>query len=137
VAYCFSIRLLSVPIDSDINYMFPCLLCFFHPTTTTSTTCTTQFGSPEQVAARVVTAEVNRDGIFEVTVVKDPYQSNDGGYILEYLSVGKRGNKHVINKILIANNLLYVLTAQAKEDAFSESKELQEEMMRSVHSFRV
>jgi hypothetical protein len=57
-----------------------------------------KFGTPEEVAARVVTAEVNRDGIFEVTLLKDPSQEKDPisnllSYNLEYLSVGKRGNK--------------------------------------------
>ena len=97
-----------------------------------------KFGTPEEVAARVVTAEVNRDGIFEVTLLQDPYQSDDGAYILEYLSVGKRGNKHLINKIFIANNLLYVLTAQAKEETYKEDTfNLPREMMSSVSSFTV
>ena len=92
-----------------------------------------KFGKPEEVAARVVTAEVNRDGIFEVTLLSDPYEA-DGAYVLEYLSVGKRGNKHYYNKIFIANNQLYVLTAQAKEDTFPDVKE---EMKKTVESFQV
>lgn len=86
------------------------------------------------MAARVVTAEVNRDGIFEVTLLQDPYETSDGAYLLEYLSVGKRGNKHYYNKIFIANNKLYVLTAQIKQDDFA-SKE--EELKQSVQSFAV
>ena len=90
------------------------------------------------MAARVVTAEVNRDGIFEVTLLKDPYQSTDGAYILEYLSKGKRGDKHIVNKIFISNNLLYVLTAQAlEENVVADHHDLQDEMMRTVNSFQV
>jgi len=99
-----------------------------------------EFGTPEEVAARVVTAEVNRDGIFEVTLLEDPYRaksSEDDGvdaYILKYLSVGKRGRKVYTNKIAVTpNGLLYVLTAQCKEDDFPE----QEKKIKStVDSFR-
>eukprot|EP00980_Cylindrotheca_fusiformis_P011628 scaffold2747_cov104-Cylindrotheca_fusiformis.AAC.18 len=93
-----------------------------------------EFGTPQEVAARVVTAEVNRDGVFEVTLVNDPIESNDGAYLLDYRSIGKRGNKHILNKIFIKNNELYVLTAQCKEDAYEEQKA---EMKATVDSFQV
>eukprot|EP00536_Pseudo-nitzschia_multiseries_P012107 jgi/Psemu1/207741/e_gw1.445.33.1 len=99
----------------------------------------TEFGTPEEVAARVVTAEVNRDGIFEVTLLEDPYKtksSEDGvdAYILKYLSVGKRGRKVYTNKIVVSpNQLLYVLTAQCKEDDFPEQEK---EIKSTVESFR-
>jgi hypothetical protein len=87
------------------------------------------------VAARVVTAEINRDGVFEVTMLDDPYEtSTDGAYILEYLSVGKRGNKHYVNKIFITNHNLYVLTAQVLEENYNEQKQ---EMIPTVKSFLV
>jgi len=96
-----------------------------------------EFGTPEEVAARVVTAEVNRDGIFEVTLLEDPYQSKSDdvdAYILKYLSVGKRGRKVYTNKIVVSpNNLLYVLTAQCKEDDFSDREA---EIKSTVESFR-
>ena len=85
------------------------------------------------MAARVVTAEVNRDGIFEVTLLEDPYEDG-GAYLLQYLSVGKRGNKHVANKIFIQNNQLFVLTAQVKQDDYSAHAE---ELKRIVDSFQV
>jgi hypothetical protein len=69
-----------------------------------------------------------------VTLLKDPASSDDGGYLLEYLSTGKRGNKHYINKIFIDKNELYVLTAQCKQENFDE---LQKEMMATVQSFKV
>jgi hypothetical protein len=118
---------------------------------------TVQFGTPEEVAARVVTAEVNRDGVFEVTLLKDPetVDSSGGGfnvvdgssssslppyYLLEYLSVGKRGRKVYRNKIFVSSNqLLYVLTAQCKEENYgnSESENVKMEMEATVASFRV
>jgi hypothetical protein len=87
------------------------------------------------VAARVVTAEVNRDGVFEVTLLEDPYEvDGQGAYLLQYLSVGKRGNKHVLNKIFIQNNQLFVLTAQVKQDDYAVHAE---ELKQIVDSFRV
>ena len=99
-----------------------------------------QFGTPEEVAARVVTAEVNRDGIFEVKLLEDPYETaasdgNPQAYILRYLSTGKRGNKILTNKIVVSpNNLLYVLTAQCKEDDFPAQEK---EILRTVESFQI
>jgi hypothetical protein len=97
----------------------------------------------------VVTAEVNRDGVFEVTLLDDPIattitttsnsSTNNGSegtvaYLLHYLSVGKRGNKHIWNKIIIDHQLLYVLTAQCKE---SDYPGLEAELKRTVASFQV
>lgn len=99
-----------------------------------------EFGTPEEVAARVVTAEVNRDGIFEVTLLENPYRTkpDDGdveAYILKYLMVGKRGKKILTNKIAISENqLLYVLTATCKEDDFPAQEN---EIKRTVDSFRI
>jgi len=50
-----------------------------------------EFGTPEQVAAKVVTAEINRDGIFDVTLMKDAIETSIGDtvvYQLNYLSAG-------------------------------------------------
>ena len=55
-------------------------------------------------------------------------------YLLHYLSVGKRGNKHIWNKIIIQNQLLYVLTAQCKEGDYEG---LANEMKQTVASFQV
>lgn len=94
---------------------------------------------------------MNRDGVFEVTLLADPYEV-DGAYILQYLSVGKRGNKHYYNKIFISDdgatsstaaaaaaagpttNLLYVLTAQVKQDDYESQKA---ELERVVASFQL
>jgi hypothetical protein len=95
-----------------------------------------QFGTPEEVAARVVTAEVNRDGVFEVTLLEDPIATDDkSAYFLEYLSSGKRGKKVYLNKIFVSSDkLLYVLTAQCKEEDYAT---LKQEMKNTVKSFRV
>uniref|UniRef100_A0A7S1Z306 PsbP C-terminal domain-containing protein n=1 Tax=Ditylum brightwellii TaxID=49249 RepID=A0A7S1Z306_9STRA len=92
-----------------------------------------QFGTPEEVAARVVTAEVNRDGIFQVTLVKDPVENpNNGCYEIDYLSDGKRGKKNFVTRIFIQKNMLYVLTAQAKVENYEE---LEQEMLDCVKTF--
>ena len=96
-------------------------------------THTHKFGTPEQVAARVVLAEVNRDGVSDVTLVEDPVMTVDGNYILNYLSRGKRGDKHFVCKISIVANKLYVLTAQCKEEDYTNKKE---ELMTAVRSFQ-
>jgi PsbP len=83
-----------------------------------------EFGTPQQVAAKVVAAELNRDGVFVVTLVKDPVEeigSNDEAavaYVLNYKSQGKRGDKRFVCKFYIAQNRLYALTAQCKEDDY-------------------
>ena len=88
------------------------------------------------MAARVVTAEVNRDGVFEVTLLENPIATEDkSAYILEYLSDGKRGKKVYLNKIFVSSNkLLYVLTAQCKQDDYAN---LKQEMKSTVKSFQL
>lgn len=96
-----------------------------------------EFGTPEEVAAKVVLAEVNRDGIFEVTLVKDPVAVEEDGilsYILDYLSQGKRGDKRFVAKFCIQNQRLYALTAQVLEGDY---KDKEEELLQAVKSFRV
>lgn len=93
-----------------------------------------QFGTPPEVAARVVTAEVNRDGVFEVTLWKDPVETQEGAYVLTYLSKGKRGDKRFVCKIYIEHQKLHVLTAQVKEADYARKEK---EMMAVVDSFRV
>ena len=93
------------------------------------------FGTPEEVAARVVTAEVNRDGVFKVTLAKDPIEDTLAGcYDIEYVSDGKRGTKRFVTRIYIAGGFLYVLTFQSKEDAYSIAREA--EMLECVRSFK-
>ena len=96
-----------------------------------------KFGTPEEVAAKVVTAEVNRDGVFEVTLVNDPVAVEEDGvlsYILNYLSVGKRGDKRFVAKICIQNQRLYALTGQIAE---ADYKSKEKEIFKAVESFRV
>ncbi len=98
-----------------------------------------QFGSPEEVAARVVTAEVARDGVFEVTLAKDPKEDaasggGDGGYDIEYISDGKRGKKRFVTRIYVKNGFLYVLTVQSKESEYDKAREA--EVFECVKSFK-
>lgn len=93
-----------------------------------------EFGTPEEVAARVVTAELNRDGVFEVTLAKDPVEDASGCYDIEYISDGKRGIKRFVTRIYIRDGFLYVLTAQSKNDEYDKDRE--NEIVASVKSFR-
>ena len=102
-----------------------------------------EFGTPEEIAARVVTAEVNRDGIFQVTLLKDPYEAPDGSFVsLQYLSDGKRGQKVFWTKIFVvpdegagvAPAFLCVLTAQMKEQDYET---YQDQFQKAVDSFTV
>ena len=93
-----------------------------------------EFGTPEEVAARVVTAEVNRDGIFEVTLAKDPVEDGEtGAYAIDYVSDGKRGTKHFVTRIFVKDQKLYVMTAQVKEEEYAEREK---EIMECVKTFK-
>ena len=94
-----------------------------------------EFGSPGEVAARVVTAEVNRDGVFEVTLARDPKEdATTGGYDIEYVSDGKRGTKRFVTRVYVKDGYLYVLTVQSKEKDYDGAREA--EVSECVGSFR-
>ena len=94
-----------------------------------------QFGTPEEVAAKVVLAEVNRDGVFDVILMENPVAGpNDSFYQLNYQSKGKRGTNRFITKFYIEKQKLYAMTAQCKEDDF---KNLESEMLKAAASFQV
>jgi hypothetical protein len=106
------------------------------------------FGTPREVAARVVTTELSRDGVDRVTLVDDPQSfelatpGGDGGgsastvltYELNYRSEGKRGTNRFVCKLFVQDNKLYVLTSQCKE---SDYPLLQSEIEAAVNSFRL
>jgi PsbP len=102
----------------------------------------TEFGTAEEVAARVVLAEVSRDGVFDVKLLEDPISgvvSIDSGstttyYQLNYLSSGKRGEKRYIAKFYIQNQKLLAFTAQCKEESYPI---VQQGMLEAVQSFRI
>jgi hypothetical protein len=116
-----------------------------------------EFGTPGEVAAKVVTAEVNRDGVFDVKLMSDPIMeqkaaqgdnNNSGsssagagagegtssGLVLDYLSSGKRGDKRFIAKLFVQQGKLYVLTAQCRQADYDTVKT---ELLEAVDSFRV
>jgi hypothetical protein len=96
------------------------------------------FGTPEEVAAKVVLTEVNRDGVFDVTLMEDPIAVESTGntlfYQLNYLSVGKRGKKRNVARFAIVQHKLYALTAQCLEDDYAT---LQPVLQVAVRSFEV
>jgi hypothetical protein len=97
------------------------------------------FGSTNEVAARVVNAELNRDGVFVVTLVKDPTEGvvgdeGVGCYDIEYLSEGKRGKRRYVTRIYVKDGMLYVLTVQSNEDDYDREREM--EAMDCLKSFR-
>ena len=79
-----------------------------------------EFGTPEEVAAKVVLAEVNRDGVFEVKLMEDPIGKDF--YQLNYLSMGKRGDKRNISKFYVVNKYLFALTVTCKEEFYQACK---------------
>jgi hypothetical protein len=97
-----------------------------------------EFGTPSEVAAKVVLAEVQRDGVFNVKLMQDPLagkQQDTIDYIqLDYLSEGKRGDKRFVCKFMIYKNMLYALTAQCKQQDYEL---LRGELLRAVDSFQV
>lgn len=94
------------------------------------------FGTPDEVAAKIVMAELNRDGILDVTLGRDATEDKESGaYDVEYISDGKRGKKHNYTRTVVNEGKLYVLTATIKDDKFNDSKEA--EILQSLRSFRV
>ena len=97
-----------------------------------------EFGTAEQVAAKVVLAEVNRDGVFDVKLAEDPVSVFDGSgrtfYQLNYISNGKRGSKRFVAKFYVQNQMLLALTAQCKEENFASNKL---SILEAVDSFRI
>jgi PsbP len=91
------------------------------------------FGTPAQVAAKVVLAELNRDGVLDVTLMEDAL-ARDEYYQVNYLSSGKRGKKRFVAKFFIDRQKLYALTAQCKEEDYNE---LSSEILAAVSTFNV
>jgi len=93
------------------------------------------FGTPGEIAAKIVMAEVNRDGVFEVKLTNDPVENVETGwYEIDYVSTGKRGVKHFVTRTSIKDGKLFVLTVQVKEDEYLEKEK---EILISVKSFKV
>lgn len=100
----------------------------------------TEFGTPEQVAARVVTAELNRDGVLEVTLDRASSYTDANGllyYVIDYVSDGKRGKKRFLTRTCITNLKLYVVTAQIKEAEYQKNERRRAELDTVLNSFLV
>jgi hypothetical protein len=94
-----------------------------------------EFGTPNEVAAKIVMAELRRDGVMDVTMGRDPTEDlSSGGYDVEYISDGKRGKKRYYTRTIVTGGKLYVLTVQCKEDNWAH---VDYDVIYSVNSFRV
>ena len=96
-----------------------------------------QFGTPDEVAAKVAMAEVNRDGVFDVKLMQDAQtigDNDDNMVLLNYKSSGKRGEKRFVCVLAVKDHKLYAVTAQCKEDDYSS---VEKEMIATVKSFQV
>jgi hypothetical protein len=95
-----------------------------------------EFGTPNEVAAKIVMAELRRDGVLDVTVGRDPVEdATTGGYDVEYISDGKRGKKHFVTRTIVSDGKLYVLTVQVKEEDWNPK--IEKEVFDAVASFKV
>lgn len=95
-----------------------------------------EFGTPNEVAAKIVMAELRRDGVLDVTVGRDPVEDAvTGGYDVEYISDGKRGKKHFVTRTIVSDGKLYVLTVQVKEEDWNPK--IEKEVFDAVASFKV
>ncbi len=94
-----------------------------------------EFGTPSEVAAKIVMAELRRDGVLDVTLASDAKEDLvSGAYDVEYISDGTRGKKHFVTRTIVKDGKLYVLTVQVKEDDWNEVKD---EVLNAVGTFRV
>ncbi len=93
------------------------------------------FGTPNEVAAKIVMAELRRDGVLDIKMGRDPVEDEEtGGYDVEYVSSGTRGVKHFVTRTIVKNNKLYVLTAQVKQDDWNSAVD-ENEVWKTVQSF--
>lgn len=93
------------------------------------------FGTPNEVAAKIVMAELRRDGVLDVTMGRDPTEDPmTGAYDVEYVSDGTRGKKHFVTRTIVRGQKLYVLTVQCRE---SDWKSVEGEVWDTVKTFRV
>lgn len=99
-----------------------------------------QFGTAEQVAARVLATELTRDGVKDAVLRKVSAEDSQepAYYLIEYAVESSRGRKVYMCKYCIYKKRLYVLQAQAKQDTFDASDaSVRETLAAAVGSFRV
>ncbi len=94
-----------------------------------------EFGTPSEVAAKIVMAELRRDGVLDVTLASDAREDESrGAYDVEYISDGTRGKKHFVTRSIVKDGKLFVLTVQVKQDDWIG---LGDEVLEAVQTFRV
>lgn len=96
------------------------------------------FGTPMEVGAKIVMAELRRDGVLDVTMASDPSEDvGTGAYDVEYITDGTRGKKHYITRTVVVDGKLFVLTAQVKEGDLEDGQVKKGDVWDVVRSFRV
>jgi PsbP len=99
-----------------------------------------EFGTAEEVGAKVVAVEQKKDSVMTATLVSADADEKDGltYYVVEYTVDGGRGLKRFVAKVTITGGNLYVFTAQAKQADFDGSDGLVlEQMVESFHVTKV
>jgi len=97
-----------------------------------------EFGTPEEIGAKIVMAELRRDGVLDVTMASDPSEDvGTGAYDVEYIADGTRGKKHYITRTVVMDGKLFVLTAQVKEANLEDEQVNKGDVWDVVRSFRV
>jgi hypothetical protein len=99
------------------------------------------FVNVKQLAERVLAVEKAKEGFIDGRIIsarESIVSTNDGATVpafdLEYMVESTRGKNHFQSRATIAQRLLYVLTAQSKEDTNSS---LDEGIKSILQSFRL
>jgi len=101
------------------------------------------FGTLQQVTDRVLAVEAGRDGVNRVDLRATAAQGADvesgtpSYYTIEYATDSSRGKKVFCCKYCITARKLYVLQAQAKQDAFDGDEAVRSQLRAVVESFTV
>ncbi|KAL3896192.1 MAG: hypothetical protein SGPRY_013327, partial [Prymnesium sp.] len=95
------------------------------------------FGTPEEVAERIITVEKGRDGVKTVSLRQvDAARGSPSYYTVEYLTESSRGIKVFRCKYCITSRGLYVLQAQANANVFdAQDASVRDSVRNIVDSF--
>uniref|UniRef100_A0A7S0J2K1 PsbP C-terminal domain-containing protein n=1 Tax=Calcidiscus leptoporus TaxID=127549 RepID=A0A7S0J2K1_9EUKA len=97
------------------------------------------FGTPEEVASRVLAVEEGRDGVLDVQLRSlAAHTGTPSYYTIEYFVESTRGKKVYLCKYCISQKRLYVLQTQAKVVDYDDvASDVQQQLRDIVLSFRV
>lgn len=81
------------------------------------------FGTPEEVADKLVQAELHREGVVDFQLADAPTLSHGTDCAAEYYQIsyvsrrdGNRGERRFVAKLYIYRNMVYALTMQCNEE---------------------